>query len=130
VTPARFVDTRRGLAAGGPGRGPLAVTLPSSVPQDATAVILDVSLVTPDGSGYIRFAAPGSPATTTALNVLPHQARTGLVITGQRDGQLTLATYGMNAHLVIDLVGYQSTCAPPPSSSPSPSSSASASAAP
>jgi hypothetical protein len=121
VTPTRFVDTRSGLAAAGPGDGPLAVTLPGSVPPDATAVLLDVSIVSPSGTGYIRFAAPGTPATTTALNVLPGGSRTGLVVTGQRDGQLTLATYGMKSQLVIDLVGYQSPCSPPPSPSPSPS---------
>jgi hypothetical protein len=98
------------------------------VPPDATAVLLDVSIVSPSGKGYIRFAAPGTPATTTALNVLPGGSRTGLVVTGQRDGQLTLATYGMKSQLVIDLVGYQSPCAPPPS--PSPSASPSVSAAP
>jgi hypothetical protein len=127
VTPTRFVDTRRGLAASGPGAGPLAVTLPSSIPPDATAVLLDVSIVAPSGKGYIRFAAPGTPATTTALNVLAGESRTGLVVTGQRDGQLTLATYGMKSHLVIDLVGYQSNCVPPPSPSPSPSASPAAS---
>ena len=66
----------------------------------------------------------GTPAVTTAVNVVANQSRTGLVITGLRDGQITLATYGSNSDLVIDLVGYQTTNAPP-SPSPSPSSTAS-----
>lgn len=58
VTPERFLDTRTGLDAQGPGRGPLSVTVPSVVPPDATAVILDVSEVGATGKGYLRLAAP------------------------------------------------------------------------
>lgn len=61
---------------------------------------------------------------TTAINVAAGQSRTGLVITGLRDGQITLATYGSDSDLVIDLVGYQTTTTP---ASPSPSPSASSS---
>ncbi|GAC1445334.1 MAG: hypothetical protein NVSMB55_25850 [Mycobacteriales bacterium] len=118
VTPQRFLDTRSGLGAKGPGLGPLSVTVPAIVPQDATAVILDVSVVGAAGNTFVRLAAPGTPAVTTAVNAVAHQSRTGLVITGLRDGQITLASYGSNSDLVIDLVGYQTTTAPP---SPSPS---------
>lgn len=108
LPPQRFVDTRGGLAARGPGSGPLLLTVPVQVPADATAVLLDVSLVDPDGTGYVRLAAPGSVAGTTAVNTAPRLSRTGLVMTGVRDGQVTLAVYGTNTHLVVDLLGYQS----------------------
>ncbi|GAC1445299.1 MAG: hypothetical protein NVSMB55_25630 [Mycobacteriales bacterium] len=121
VTPQRFLDTRSGLGAQGPGLGPLSVTVPGIVPRDATAVILDVSVVGAVGNAFVRLAAPGTPAVTTAVNAVAHQSRTGLVITGLRDGQITLASYGSNSDLVIDLVGYQTTTAPP---SPSPTASA------
>ena len=52
------------------------------------------------------------------------QSSTGLVLTGIRDGQLTLAVFGASTDLVIDLIGYQ-TSQTPPSASPSPSPSAS-----
>ncbi len=107
LPPHRFIDTRGGLGAAGPGTGPLLVTVPASVPANATAVLLDVSAVTPAGNGFVRLAAPGTAATTTAVNVMPGRSRTGLVITGIRDGQITLAVYGTTTQLVIDLLGYQ-----------------------
>lgn len=119
VNPQRFIDTRSGLGATGPGTGPLIVTVPGIVPRDALAVMLDVSVVGADTRGYVRLTAPGAPATTTAITTLPGQSRTGLVVTGLRDGQITLAVYGTTAQLVIDLLGYQ-TAAPTPAS-PSPS---------
>jgi hypothetical protein len=133
LSPQRFLDTRTGLGAQGPGHGPLSVSVPSTVPQDATAVILDVSIVGATGKGYLRLAAPGTQAATTALNVVAGQSRTALVITGQRDGQITLATFGADSNVVIDLVGYQTTTAPPtasPTPSPSNASSPSPSATP
>ena len=107
VTPQRFLDTRSGLGASGPGTGPLSLSVPSSVPNNAVAVILDVSVVSPNSEGYLRLAAPGTEATTTAVNMSPGQDSTGLVITGIRDGQITLAAYGATTHLVIDIIGYQ-----------------------
>ena len=124
ATPSRVVDTRTGLGATGPGSGPLSVTLPAVVPRDATAALLDVSVVGPDGRGYVRLAAPGTAASTTAINMIEGQSSTGLVLTGIRDGQLTLAVFGASTDLVIDLIGYQ-TSQTPPSASPSPSPSAS-----
>jgi GH25 family lysozyme M1 (1,4-beta-N-acetylmuramidase) len=120
VSPQRFLDTRSGLGASGPGTGPLSVTVPAVVPRDATAVILDVSVVDPKGKGYVRLAAPGTEAVTTAVNIVPGRSRTGLVVTGIRDGQITLAVFGAKTHLVVDLVGYQtSVTATPPSPSAS-----------
>lgn len=130
VSPQRFLDTRTGLGAQGPGHGPLSVTVPSVVPADATSVVLDVSVVGAAGKGYLRLAAPGTPAVTTAVNVVAGQSRTGLVITGLRDGQITLATFGSDSDLVIDLIGYQTTNAPPaPSTSPSATASSTSPAA-
>ena len=131
VSPQRFLDTRTGLGAQGPGHGPLSVTVPSVVPADATSVILDVSVVGATGKGYLRLAAPGTQAVTTAVNSVAGQSRTGLVITGLRDGQITVGAFGADSDLVIDLVGYQTTNAPPsPSPSPSPSASPTATASP
>ena len=122
LTPERFLDTRVALGASGPGTGPLSLTVPSSVPADATAVLLDVSAVEPDGNGFVRLAAPGTEAMTTAVNTVRARSVTGLVITGVRERQITLAMYGANTHLVVDLVGYQTapTSGPSPSATPTP----------
>ena len=106
VAPQRVVDTRGGLGGTGPGRGPLTVDLPSSVPTTATGVVIDVSVVSPGGSGYLRLSAPGDTPTTTSLNFLPGQNTTGLAISAIRNGQITLTVYGGTVQLVADLVGY------------------------
>jgi hypothetical protein len=106
VAPQRFVDTRGGLGGTGPGRGPLTVTLPTTVPTTATGVVIDVSVVSPGGSGYLRLSAPGDTPTTTSLNFLPGQNTTGLAISAIRNGQITLTVYGGMVQLVADLVGY------------------------
>jgi GH25 family lysozyme M1 (1,4-beta-N-acetylmuramidase) len=130
VSPQRFLDTRGGLGAKGPGTGPLTLTVPGVVPSDATAVLLDVSVVHPDGRGFVRLTAPGTPATTTAVNMVANQARTGLVVSGLRDGQITLAVYGANTDLVIDLIGYQTSVSGGSSPSPTPTASPSATTTP
>jgi GH25 family lysozyme M1 (1,4-beta-N-acetylmuramidase) len=107
TTPQRFLDTRSGLGGTGPGTGPITVTLPVTVPQDATAAVLDVSVVDPTGSGWLRVSAGDVPPTTTALNFLRGQNQTGLAVTGVSNGRITLTVYGKATHLVADLVGYQ-----------------------
>lgn len=106
VTPQRFLDTRSGLGATGPGRGPLTLAVPASVPPGATGVVLDVSVVSAQARGYLRLSAPGDTPTTTSLSFLPGLNTTGLAITAIRDGRVTLTVYGGPTQLVADLVGY------------------------
>ncbi|MCW2778149.1 MAG: hypothetical protein JWN17_1874 [Frankiales bacterium] len=104
TAPARVVDTRRSLG-GVHGARAVTVQLPSSVQPGATAV-LDVSAVDPTGPGYLRVAAAGETATTTALNVNGGQSQTGLVLTRVDSARrVTLTLYGYPADLVVDLVG-------------------------
>ncbi|GAC1445233.1 MAG: hypothetical protein NVSMB55_25170 [Mycobacteriales bacterium] len=106
TTPQRFLDTRGGLGATGPGRGPLTVSLPASVPAGATGVVIDVSVVSATGKGYLRLSAPGDAPTTTSLNFLGGSNTTGLALSAIRNGQITLTVYGATTQLVADLIGY------------------------
>ncbi|MDT7539101.1 MAG: lysozyme [Actinomycetota bacterium] len=106
IAPQRFLDTRGGMGATGPGRGPVTISLPASVPAAATSVVIDVSVVTPDGSGYVRLSTPGDTPTTTSLNYLATQNTTGLAISGIRNRQITVTVYGAKTQLVADVVGY------------------------
>ena len=112
ITPTRFLDTRTGLGATGPGTGPLGVATPSSVPDSAAAVVLDVSAVDPTTSGFLRVTTTGQEPRTTALNVIPRRSVTGLVVVPLNDAQLVLAAYQSNLQLVADVVGYLGS--PPP----------------
>jgi hypothetical protein len=106
ITPQRFLDTRGGMGATGPGSGPVTVSLPASVPASATGVVIDISVVSGAGKGYLRLSAPGTTPTTTSLNFLPGLNTTGLAISAIRNGQLTLTVYGAKTQLVADVVGY------------------------
>jgi GH25 family lysozyme M1 (1,4-beta-N-acetylmuramidase) len=106
LTPTRFLDTRTGLGATGPGTGPLGLSTPATVPDTAAAVVLDVSAVDPSGPGFVRVTTAGQEPTTTALNTIRNRSVTGLVVVPLNDAQLVLAAYTANTHLVADVVGY------------------------
>ncbi|MCW2725891.1 MAG: glycoside hydrolase family 25 [Frankiales bacterium] len=106
TTPQRFLDTRSRLGSG--QARVLTITLPAVVPAAATGVVLNVSTVDPTGTGYLRVAAAGREATTTAINFTRGQSQTGLVVTGIAGGrQVTISMFGGMSHVVADLVGYQ-----------------------
>ncbi|MCU1601221.1 MAG: glycoside hydrolase family 25 [Frankiales bacterium] len=131
VAPQRFLDTRTGLGASGPGQGPLGLTLPSGVPSSAVAVVLDASAVAPHGPGFVRVTTVGQEATTTSLNLIRGRSVTGLIVVPVQQGQVVAGVYGADTDLVLDLVGYIGPSpAPTPSPSPSGSPSASPSASP
>ena len=105
LTPTRFLDTRTGLGASGPGTGPLGLSTSSTVPGN-DAVVLDVSAVDPSGPGFVRVTTTGQEPVTTALNTIRHCSVTGLVVVPLNDAQLVLAAYQANTHLAADVVGY------------------------
>ncbi|MCW2671384.1 MAG: putative 1,4-beta-N-acetylmuramidase [Frankiales bacterium] len=106
LTPTRFLDTRTGLGATGPGTGPLGLSTPATVPNTAAAVVLDVSAVNPSGSGFVRVTTTGQEPITTALNTIRNRSVTGLVVVPLNEAQLVLAAYQANTQLVADVVGY------------------------
>lgn len=102
TAPVRVVDTRTGRS----GSRSVTVTLPGSVPAGSTAV-LDVSAVTPTGTGYLRVAPAGEVPTTTALNQSRGESQTGLVLTRtDASRRVTLTVTGATTDLVVDLVGH------------------------
>jgi GH25 family lysozyme M1 (1,4-beta-N-acetylmuramidase) len=108
LTPTRFVDTRSGLGARtGAVTGSLTVTVPDSVPADATGVVLNASVVDPSGAGYVRVAPGSSTPLATTLNYSRHQSATGLLVTPvDAERKATVTVYGGAGQLVLDAVGY------------------------
>ncbi|MCU1692476.1 MAG: lysozyme [Frankiales bacterium] len=108
VAAQRVLDTRTGVgAARGPARGALTLTLPATVPADAAGVVLSVSAVSPTGAGYLRVAAAGQPARTTALTYVRGASTTGLVVSRTDAARRAVLTVtGGATHLAADLVGY------------------------
>jgi GH25 family lysozyme M1 (1,4-beta-N-acetylmuramidase) len=106
-TPQRILDTRRGLGANGRAVKSVTLTLPESVPADATGAVLNVSAVAPSGKGYLRLAAAGEAPTTTAISYDTARSVTGLALTPIGAGrQVTVTVYGAAVDVVADLVGF------------------------
>ncbi len=118
VVPARFLDTRAngttfdGAAAGGvkPAAGEivrLAVAGRGSVPADATAVIVNVTAVAPEGVGYVT----AYPCTTdvpvaSSLNFVSGVNRGNELIASLDDAGGLCLFVSAGAHLTADVVGY------------------------
>ena len=115
VAPARLLDTRDGT--GGIGgrfasgtRRDLLVAGAAGVPADATAAVLNVTAVNPDGAGYVTVWPAGQPMpVASSLNTDTGRTRPNLVVakvgTG---GAVSLFDYDAvgGTDLVVDVVGY------------------------
>ncbi|MBX9245262.1 S8 family serine peptidase, partial [Actinotalea ferrariae] len=111
VAPVRVLDTRWGDAPAQPGE-PVHVDLSYDVPDDATAVVLNVAAAAPSSVGNVRVypsTADGSAPRVANLNVVPGVDQSNLVTVAlSPDGWVSLLTEGMSAELIADLAGYYS----------------------
>ncbi len=117
VSPWRVLDTRNGTGgaygAVSPG-SPIRLALGGvEVPSDATAVVLNVTAVSPSWTGNVRvYPTPVGadvPPTVSNLNVVPGVDQPNLVtVSLGRDGMVSLATDGMSSQLIADVAGYYS----------------------
>jgi subtilisin family serine protease len=115
VDPRRVLDSRAGTGAPAgavrPGSPVRLVLGGVSVPADATAVVLNVTAVSPAGRGTLRvYPTPGPGAaapTASTLNVVAGEDQPNLVtVRLGPSGDLTVAALGTTSHVVADVVGY------------------------
>ncbi|KQR12076.1 carboxypeptidase regulatory-like domain-containing protein [Cellulomonas sp. Leaf334] len=130
VTPTRVLDTRPGTNHLGSIPGALKartvyqVELPGTggVPEDASAVVLNVTAIGPTSLGNLRVYpnAPGStvPPTASTINYVPGRDIPNLVVVAlPADGIVNLysdMSPGGMVHVAADVVGYISGDAPTP----------------
>ncbi|MGW6984851.1 PKD domain-containing protein [Streptomyces sp. NPDC054932] len=115
MTPARFVDTREGL---GTSRGKLAarsafttgISGLQGVPQNITAVALNVTVTEPGGLGHLTVSGDGPVPTASNLNFVAGQTVANAVIVPvAADGTIKVFNGAyLPAHVVVDVVGYYS----------------------
>ncbi|MFJ2598566.1 PKD domain-containing protein [Streptomyces erythrochromogenes] len=116
MTPARFVDTREGV---GTTKGMLgsrsAFTTRigglQGVPQNITAVALNVTVTEPQGPGHLTaFSGSGPVPTASNLNFVPGQTVANAVIVPvATDGTIKIFNGAWSpTHVVVDVVGYYS----------------------
>ena len=118
VTPARVLDTRSGPVPpgypvgqrlSGPGTIELDVTGVGGVPDDATAVVLNVTSVSASTSlAYVTVWPTGEQRPLASnLNVNPGQNLPNLVtVKVGQGGKVSLYTNTGEVHLIADVVGY------------------------
>jgi WD40 repeat protein len=128
VDPARLLDTRQGVGSTGrvgPG-GTLDLRVTGSlasadggtvqVPEDATAVVLNVTGTQPTASTDVRVyprPADGSVPEVSNLNLRPGQTFAGLVtVAVGEQGFVRLRNSAGSTHLLADIAGYYSPAAP------------------
>ena len=117
LSPTRILDTRSGVGGAGgrvAGWGHVKLSVPSSVPSNATALVINVTAVAPAASGDVVVYPDGqSTPTASNLNFAAGQTVPNLVIVPiPADGVIDfyLQSSG-SADLLADLEGYYSTSA-------------------
>ena len=111
VSPVRVLDTRTGGPVG-PG-ATVTLDLSSRVPDTATAVVLNVTGVTPTASTFVTVHPAGATRpTASSLNLAPGDTRPNQVtVTLGANRAVSLYNFAGNTHLVADLAGYYGTAA-------------------
>ncbi len=115
VTPCRIIDTRNAAGPlGGPALGPnqtrsLASASRCGVSTSATAVAVNVTVVSPAQSGHLTLAPTGIPKpNTTTINFRAGQVRANNAILplGAAGGLTVYSSSPGDVHLVVDVNGY------------------------
>ena len=117
VTPVRILDTRTtntpsgvaGRVAQG-GSLNLQITGANGIPNDATAVVMNVTAVSPNVAGYVTVYPNGvSRPEASNLNFVPGDTVPNLVTVGiGTSGQVNLFNANGTVDLIADVVGYYS----------------------
>ncbi|HEX6357599.1 hypothetical protein [Actinophytocola sp.] len=110
LAPVRVLDTRDGGGPAGPG-GTVALNLSTRVPATATAVVLNVTGVTPTADTHlIVFPAGITRPATSSLNLPAGDIRANQVtVTLGTNRSVSVFNNSGNTHVVADLAGYYST---------------------
>ncbi|HVE74724.1 MAG TPA: hypothetical protein VNA30_06525 [Mycobacteriales bacterium] len=117
VTPQRLLDTRSGVGApagkvgaGGTVRLPIAgvSTASGTIPANATAVVLNVTVTGPTASTDVRaYPSGASVPTASNLNAMAGQTVPNLVTSALgTDGAVVLRNSAGTVHLLADLAGW------------------------
>jgi hypothetical protein len=109
MPPTRIVDTRTSTPPTGalPSRGEARVPLPTGVPADATALVLNITSVGAPAPGHLSVRPSGGAATdTSVLNVDGTGAAVAASVIAPVDaGGFTVSSYS-GGHVVVDVAGW------------------------
>ena len=111
VSPTRVLDTRdSGKAATGSYK-PVLIRGMAGVPNTATAVVLNVTVVNPDGQGFVTVFPWGDPGlpNTSNVNIERSGQMVANLVTVRLGGDGRIGLYSsITADLLVDVFGYYS----------------------
>ena len=107
VKPKRVWDSRQHTIIPAGGELTLKVTDIVGVPSTASAVVLNVTVTAPAGTGFLTvYAANVARPETSNVNYVASQTVPNVVITGVSvDGRIKIWTYA-EAHIIVDVAGW------------------------
>jgi hypothetical protein len=112
ITPVRLLDTREpndtGLPLGGGATRQVPVAGVAGVPSSASAVVLNVTAVSPTASGYLTVWPAGGPKPATSnLNFVAGDVVPNLVTVGVgTGGEVSIFNFAGSTHVVVDIMGW------------------------
>lgn len=109
ISPTRLVDTRDRGAPIGPGRSiELQVADTASIPAEATAVVLNVTVTQPTAAGYLTVYPNGVQRPTASnLNFVPGQTVPNLVVAKVgTNGKIRLYNSHGSSHVIVDATAF------------------------
>lgn len=112
ITPVRLLDTREpndsGLPLGAGATTSVTVAGVAGVPSSASAVVLNVTAVSPTAAGYLTVWPAGGPKPGTSnLNFVAGDVVPNLVTVGVgAGGQVSIFNFAGATHVVVDIMGW------------------------
>ena len=108
LAPKRLLDTRTNGGTLGPNSSLNLTVTGGSIPSDATAVAVNVTVTNTTAASYLSvYPAGGSRPVVSNLNWVQGETVPNLVIVPVgSNGQVTIYNYTGNANVVVDLEGY------------------------
>ncbi len=112
VTPTRFLDTRNGRGLGNPhlghvgGRFALQVAGVGPVPAGVKAALLNVTVIDPDGPGYVTVYNCGAQPLVSNVNFPAGQVVANLVAAALDSAGHVCLALSTTSHVVVDVVGW------------------------
>ena len=108
VLPTRLLDTRSGGGCVNTSPRSVGIAGRGGIPADATAVVLNVTVVNPWGSGFATVWPSGEdPPASSNLNFGPGQIIANAVTVGLGSGgRIDLSTNNGCPHMVVDVAGW------------------------
>ncbi len=106
LPPVRLVDTRQTVAVGRDSTLRVPVADAFGVPKNASAAVINLTVVDPTGSGFVSAYPCGAALGTSTINFAAKQTIANLSVVALGTGGAVCVTPSVTTHIIVDLSGY------------------------